>query len=417
MPQGSLLTADLPAPAPHRGPWATLLLTALASLLLAAFLTAPASATLTIGKALVLVVLPFLAATVRKKPLDPARAQAAAIGTWAGPLALLAGPHPFQLLAALFLLGPALARLRAIGDPPAYGLYAAHIAALLFQLSLLTLANGHKLFAALGLCAAAFLAARSYWHRRSGQPPARYLTLLHGSALFAFLALAAWGGRGNANLSPSPEAAGEPASQSGGLGGDHNGLILHPKLDNLTTLVAPPSLLRLSTQTASTQDEFRIPFQGVYWIFRQPDTEPPPHSFQSEGDPESIFLRSMSYRPMRVLARQNFGRLIDLHCCARLRVLLRNGDPNPGTVQLELAVRDTRTPANPPSSLGRQPLRSALALSLPGNAKPIQESIDFPVPTNAPLFDEAILTFRLDPTRNRRAARVAVEAFVFLPRR
>lgn len=144
-----------------------------------------------------------------------------------------------------------------------------------------------------------------------------------------------------------------------------------------------------------------MPFFGIYWVFRHPEFAPPPDSFRGDGDPEGMNLRSMDERPIRVEARQNFGRIIDLRCCSRIQVQVRNNDRYPGTVRMELLLSDTRNLWT--ISLGRQELRTTQRFRL------------YAV-SGAEPFDEAIVRFHLNPARERRAAKIAVEAFVFVPR-
>lgn len=217
-------------------------------------------------------------------------------------------------------------------------------------------------------------------------------------SLFAVLAIAPLGGGGGGPFRQASQPRTEQAATN--AGGDHNGLFLFPKAERIVTLV-PPQPSRDELLSSREDNPLRVPFFGIYWVFRHPEFAPPPDSFRGDGDPEGMNLRSMDERPIRVEARQNFGRIIDLRCCSRIQVQVRNNDRYPGTVRMELLLSDTRNLWT--ISLGRQELRTTQRFRL------------YAV-SGAEPFDEAIVRFHLNPARERRAAKIAVEAFVFVPR-
>ena len=352
--------------------------------------------------------------------------QAAALGAWAGPVALLVTGRAPLLPFAAALLAPALARLlQSEGSAPderrMFGLLDAGdggfvrtaAAALALQVSVIAVANQRFVIASLLVCGALAAMRRLAWRRRSAAPQPRFTSLLAGAMLISFLGTVPLGGGGGEGLFPE---ANHPRRvlTSTNQGGDYNGLFLHPKPERIVSLVPPPPSLRSATIASPKDNPYRVPFFGIYWVFRFPELAPPPASFRGEGDPEGMNLRSMDKRPIRVEARQNFGRIIDLSCCSRIQVQVRNSDRYPGTVRMELLLRDSRNLSM--VSLGSRELRSTLRFRLYDNRTTVKETVDYTVPGGAAPFDEAVVRFHLEKGRERRAAKIAIEAFVFVPR-
>jgi len=349
--------------------------------------------------------------------------QAAALGAWAGPVVLLATGRAPLLLFAAALLAPAVARLfrSEVFDPEERrmfdlldggdgGFVRTAAAALALHVSVIAVANQRIVIASILVCGALAAMRRVMWRRRSAAPRPRFGSLLAGTLLFAFLGTVPLGG----GQGPFPEANQSrkvltPTNQEG----DYNGLFLHPKPERIVTLVPPLPSLRSAFIASPKDNPYRVPFFGIYWVFRSPELAPPPASFRGEGDPEGMNLRSMDGRPIRVEARQHFGRIIDLRCCFRIQVQVRNSDRYPGTVSMELLLRDSRNRSM--ASLGSHELRSTQRFRLYDNRTAVKETVDYAVPAGAAPFDEAVVRFHLEKGRERRAAKIAIEAFVFVP--
>ena len=360
-----------------------------------------------------------LARTINKTLL-----QAAALGAWAGPVALLATGRAPLLLFAAALLAPAIARLfKAEGTDPDErqmfdlldagdgGFVRTAAAALALQVSVIAVANERIVIASLLVFGALAAMRRVAWRRRSAAPQPRFASLLAGAMLFSFLGTVPLGG--GEGLFPEANQPRKVLTTTN-PGGDYNGLFLHPKPERIVTLVPPLPSLRKGLIASPKDNPYRVPFFGTYWVFRFPELAPPAASFRGEGDPEGMNLRSMDGRPIRVEARQNFGRVIDLQCCSRIQVQVRNSDRYPGTVRMELLLRDSRS--LPMVSLGSHELRSTQPFRLYDNRTAVKETVDYAVPIGAAPFDEAVVRFHLDKGRQRRAAKIAIEAFVFVPR-
>jgi hypothetical protein len=103
-------------------------------------------------------------------------------------------------------------------------------------------------------------------------------------------------------------------------------------------------------------------------------------------------------------AHQTLEEQIDLQCCSRIDVLIRNKEAHPETVTLELIVGNTSTPKGPVLSLGEQESKSG--------------TLRFDVPANPEVrgFDDMRVVFHLYPSRANRAAHIAIDQFELVPR-
>lgn len=387
-----------------------------------AMLLGPMAATLLVSAPVVL--LAFVIGTAASRSFDRSGWQAAALGSWVGPLLLLdAMRAPLFVLVAV-LLAPAVARLF---GPDSYeadergmfdllaggdgGVVWMIVAASALQLAVVATGTHRFVTASLLVFGALVAARRLVWRRRSDSPKPRFAALIAGALALGFVAILPLGGGGEAlaGLAKPPDAE---AKKKKNLDGDYDGLFLYPKAERVVTLVAPAPSLRNIRSAGSQDTPFRIPFTGLYWVFRFPQIEPPSASFRGEGDPEAMNLRSMDGRPIKVEARQNFGRYLDMRCCSRIQVEVRNGDHYPGTVRMELILADSKTEKDWTVSLGSQELQSTLRV----NRSAAKEVLEYAIPPGTTPMDEAILRFHLDRSRQRRAGKIAVEAFVFIPR-
>lgn len=199
----------------------------------------------------------------------------------------------------------------------------------------------------------------------------------------------------------------------------HAGVILVASTKmRVTSLVAPvPSSWR-SPLAASPSEPLEIPFDGVYWLYRPPSTRPPERSVTIHGQPDVASFRSPDYHPLIMEARQNLGRAIDLACCSRIRVSVRNADRSPGSVELELKLINTLAEGRPTISLGRERLTIPVNLKS-GKVTPGRAQLKFPIPASPAIsrFDEVQIRFHLDARRRFRSAKIAIDRFVLEPRR
>jgi hypothetical protein len=199
----------------------------------------------------------------------------------------------------------------------------------------------------------------------------------------------------------------------------YSGIVLWPKKQTFTTLVAPaPILGGHSLGTSRSTNPLVVPFNGVYWFFKAPDIRPPRGSREAQGSPELLNIRSTDQHPVSMEAHQNLGTFIDLDCCSRIQVAIRNTDRYPETVSLELMLTDTSLPTKPSQSLGSVMVKSTRPWQLYGDRPPVSETLSFDMPAHSAIhhFDEVTIVFRLDPARADFGAKIGVERFVLVPR-
>ena len=199
----------------------------------------------------------------------------------------------------------------------------------------------------------------------------------------------------------------------------NSGIVLWAEKETYTTLVAPPPLLTNSLLTSRRiAGPLVIPFGGVYWFFRAPDAHPPSGSREEHGSPDMFGTHSTDLRPLSMEAHQNFGTLLDLDCCSRIQVAIRNTDRYPESVSLELILINTRQPGKPSQSLGRIIVRSTPPWQLYGERPTVHETLTFAIPAKSSIdrFDEVAIVFHLDAYRSRDGAKIGIDRLVLVPR-
>jgi len=209
----------------------------------------------------------------------------------------------------------------------------------------------------------------------------------------------------------------KPLESGAGESGGYSGIVLWPKHQELVKLVAPPA--RAPGRSAfRAKDELTIPFNGVYLVFKPPDSRPPLKSHQAQGSPDEFNIYSKDGRPLRLEAHQNLATLVDLSCCRAIQVAIRDADRYPGSVALELIVRNTTLPGKPKDSLGTIPVASTRPWTLHGETPAVSEVLTFDIPPQLTLsqFDEVTVVFQLSPSRSNFGAKIGIEKFTLVPR-
>lgn len=198
------------------------------------------------------------------------------------------------------------------------------------------------------------------------------------------------------------------------------GVVLWPDKQTHTRLVAPTPVIEnaLLSGHGSTKP-LEIPFGGVYWLFRAPDIHPPRTSRQAHGSPEKLDIRSTDRRALSMEAHENLGSMIDLNCCRKIQIAIRNADRYPETVTMELVLINSAAPGKPSQSLGRTMVTSTRPWRLYDKpSSPASETLNFIIPPHASIrrFDEVMVVFRLDAARADAGPKIAIDRFVLIPR-
>jgi hypothetical protein len=225
---------------------------------------------------------------------------------------------------------------------------------------------------------------------------------------------------------PQGERHGQPDAQKtfdrAGVAPDESdpGIVLWPETQTQTKLVAPTPVFGNALLTSrGSAKPLEIPFDGVYWFFKAPDLHPPRTSRQAHGSPELVNIRSTDRRPLLMEAHDHLGNMLDLDCCSRIQIAIRNADHYPETVSLELVLINTSAPGKPSQSLGTMMVKSTRPWKLYDEAaKPVSETLNFVVPQHVSIrrFDEVMVVFRLDAARADAGPKIAIDRFVLVPR-
>ena len=201
------------------------------------------------------------------------------------------------------------------------------------------------------------------------------------------------------------------------LGSVYPGIILLPESQPYATLVPPLPALHGGFPMPDQANPLSIPFFGAYWLFKAPDTSPPPTSIRTRGNPAEHLFTSTDHAPLFMEAHQNFGVLMSLNCCRAIQIAVRNADRFPGTVSLELILINSRLPGSPSQLLGSQRLES-MPWQPRDDGRSFSETLTFAIPAERAIreFDQATVRFKLAALRADTAAKTAIDRFLFVPK-
>jgi hypothetical protein len=215
---------------------------------------------------------------------------------------------------------------------------------------------------------------------------------------------------GTGQSPPRPEPMPPGAAD---VAGSFPGVILWPEIKPVTLLIAPmPST---PGEFAASAKPYGIPFGGEYWFFRPPSLRPPARSYLRRGTPSKVSFSTTDRWPLNMEAHQKLELPIDVSCCSRIQLMVRNADSYPNTVSLELILR--QLPEDLWQSLGTVAVTSQPDLKS-DPISPVSETLDFTVPAEPRVhaFNELTVVYHRLPKRWDKSARVSVERFVLIPR-
>lgn len=193
------------------------------------------------------------------------------------------------------------------------------------------------------------------------------------------------------------------------------GVILTPKrLPEMKSAKVPQIVL--NARTPGLKNPLHIPFTGSYWFFQDPFIRPPFDSITAEGDPANVGVRSSNRKPLQMEAVQTLDEPIDARDLEKIELAMLDADPNPGTVSVELVLADTHTWGLPTISLGVERLNANPAAENARSSRADTKNFIVPLHSHLERFNQIRLIFRLDPSRNRQAAAIAIESFLLVPR-
>lgn len=173
-----------------------------------------------------------------------------------------------------------------------------------------------------------------------------------------------------------------------------------------------------STTELHSKNPHVIAFDGAYWYFKQPYTRPAPNARVAHGDPIKNHIFSTDRDPLIMEAHQPLAHPVTLSCCRSLRVNVSNADNVPGTIALEVLLRDTSSIKQTKAiSLGTIVLPSSTVSPMPLHRAPVDDRATFPLPAAARgrPFDEITVRIKPEHSRSLAGASVSIQDFVFQP--
>jgi hypothetical protein len=193
------------------------------------------------------------------------------------------------------------------------------------------------------------------------------------------------------------------------------GVLLYPEVESHLKLVAPTLNRTRGGFGSARSDPLSIPFDGVYWFWRPPADRPPPTSVLRHGSPAVQTFRSLDGAPLWMEARQNLGAAVGLGSYSAIEIVIDNADAFPGTVAMELQVRNTMLPGKPSESLG---LREVSVPAGMNRGVPAVQTLSFRVPSQIKIdsFDELTVRYRLKWWRGDKSAKIAIDRFRLVPK-
>ncbi len=171
----------------------------------------------------------------------------------------------------------------------------------------------------------------------------------------------------------------------------------------------------LLTATAGTfKKSDVIKFDGQYWYFQFPDSGPGHDAHVAQGDPTKVEIRSTNRLAVMMEAHQRLPKEMEADCCRALQLNVVNADAVPGTISIEVLLRDSSRKPVASVSLGSKVLTSSTVSPMPLKRAPVHETLTFQIPRGErQAFNE--ITVKVKPEMGRRLAapEVAVESFAF----
>lgn len=228
-------------------------------------------------------------------------------------------------------------------------------------------------------------------------------------------ALRLLGARG-AGAAPSPAVPARRVGPPTLSNGTYSGVILLTPKKRDRDLVLPPAPSIVVAGVWTKRDRV-IPFDGVYWYFKQPDIRPRPDAPLVKGDPTERDVRSTDSLPLRMEARQPLRRPLPMSCCRGIAVTVLNADGRPGWIAVEVRLHGVGENEGTMRSLGEQVLRTSKEWNGALAREPKEETLQFPFPHSGrgALVDEISVVIRPAPERALAGAHVAVRSFALVP--
>ncbi|HZQ45128.1 MAG TPA: hypothetical protein VFA99_17895 [Acidobacteriaceae bacterium] len=199
-----------------------------------------------------------------------------------------------------------------------------------------------------------------------------------------------------------PKFAHAPSRDSTGI------ILVRPKVRQ--AIVTP--LLTATSGTFKKSDV--IKFDGQYWYFQAPDNEPGVDAHVAKGDPTKVEIKSTNNLAVMMEAHQRLPREMEADCCRELQLNVVNADAVPGTISVEVVLRDSSKKPAKSVSLGSMVLASSTVSPMPLKRAPVHETLTFEIPRRErQAFNEITVKVKPEFARALETPQVAVESFAF----
>jgi hypothetical protein len=226
-------------------------------------------------------------------------------------------------------------------------------------------------------------------------------------ALLPFLAGMSVAMRGWMGM-PAVKAATAATKLAHGAARDWMGIILlRPKMRH--AMVTP----LLTSQPDSMKKSDVIPFDGQYWYFQPPDSGPGPTAHVAQGDPTKDRIRSTNTLAVMMEAHQHLPKEMEANCCRALQLNVVNADAVPGSISVEVQLRDSGRKTASTVWLGSKVLASSTVSPMPLKRAPVHETLTFQIPrgSKGSKFDEITVKVKPEMGRTLAAPQVGIESF------
>ena len=209
--------------------------------------------------------------------------------------------------------------------------------------------------------------------------------------------------------------SGKPGESSVGPGGFQSVILwpLPPRKQIIAPLPEPRNFLGLEKSRPTI-----IRFDGAYWYFQPPETEPGRTAHQAKGSPLAVNIQSVNSSPLMMEAHQRLVGPVRLSRCGEIDVEIENRDNLRGTLSLGLMLGDSELPNKPTLYLGQKEIETSLPSFFSYKIAPALETLRFAIPQSGSLrkFDEITVMLLPDEEHSMVGPRIAISQFELQPR-
>jgi hypothetical protein len=198
-------------------------------------------------------------------------------------------------------------------------------------------------------------------------------------------------------------------------GSAYESIILWPPKKMHPTLKMP-SNSSTSSHSVVRKTGLLIPFDGPYWFYKAPETQPNSRARVVHGNPTKVDIHSTDRVPLKMEARQPLGSPLPIVCCSHLQVSLVNADSRAGQIDVTVTLSDSTKFRSNSISLGTKTIVSStghIDLMRP----PVNEILDFSIPHSSANFnfDTIRLFFTPEKSRALGAVKISIQTLRFIP--